>query len=120
MANLAWTKCFAEHAVKFAERAEEQAHHAASARFLDWLNEGPAAGLGQQHKLSRTATGWIPSRCGDDEGDPDKSSIDRDDESVESLSAEQLQQAITRQTESTTPLTAQGTVNVEAKEWGEQ
>ena len=48
LANPVWTKCFADHAVNFAERAEDQAHHAANARFLDWLNEGPAAGLGKQ------------------------------------------------------------------------
>ncbi len=54
-----WTECFAEHATKFAENAEAQAERAATFRFHNWLHEGPAAGLGRQHKLSRVATGWI-------------------------------------------------------------
>ncbi len=29
-----------------------------------WLHEGPAGGLGRQHRLSRVATGWIPVPIG--------------------------------------------------------
>ena len=36
------------------------------------------------------------------------------------LSAEQLQQTIAKHTEGTTPLSAQGTANLEANEWGAQ
>ena len=31
------------------------------ADWTSWLHEGPARGLGRQHKMSRTAQGWIPS-----------------------------------------------------------
>ena len=104
--------------MKFAERAEDQANRAANMRFLDWLNEGPASGLGKQHKLSRTATGWIPSRCGEEYDKPEEQEDRHDDEMIDGLSAEQLQQAIAKQSESTTPLSAQGTVSLEANEWG--
>ena len=34
---------------------------AASAAFRSWLHDGPAAGLGRQHRFTRIATGWVPS-----------------------------------------------------------
>ena len=33
----------------------------ATAAFRAWLHDGPAAGLGRQHRFTRTSTGWIPS-----------------------------------------------------------
>ena len=116
-----WVKCFAEHAAKIAERAESQADNASTAQFLSWLHEGPATGPGRQHKLSRVATGWIPSRVGD-EAEQDDAHIgwDHDDEVMNGLSAEQVAEAIPAQGANTTPLTAQQTVDLEAKEWGTQ
>lgn len=34
---------------------------ASAAAFRGWLRDGPAAGLGRQHRLTRTSTGWMPS-----------------------------------------------------------
>lgn len=56
-----------------AARLAEQAEHnrvreetAASVRSFQlhraWLQEGPARGLGRQHRMTKVATGWIPSR----------------------------------------------------------
>ena len=42
---------------KLAVRAVERC----KADWVSWLQEGPARGLGRQHKMSRTAQGWIPS-----------------------------------------------------------
>ena len=85
--NNIWAGCFAEHAMKFTERAEDQTNRASSIRFLDWLNEGPAAGLGKHHQLSRTATGWMPLRCGNDEDQPDDHEAkSNEDEAVGGLS----------------------------------
>ena len=99
-----WVECFAAHALKFAEAAEAEADRASTARFLSWLHEAPAAGLGRQHKLSRVATGWIPSRTGEE---PDNRNEDHDqnddDEVANGLSPQQLAEAITTQNASTTP-----------------
>ena len=73
------------------------------------------------NKLSRTAIGWIPSRSGDDEGQPDNPEArSNEDEVVDGRSAGILQQAIAKHSEGTTPLSAQGTVSLEANEWGAQ
>ena len=34
---------------------------AAVTGFRTWLHDGPAAGLGRQHRYTRTSTGWLPS-----------------------------------------------------------
>ena len=34
----------------------------ALASWRNWLTEGPACGLRRQHKVSRTADGWIPAK----------------------------------------------------------
>ena len=116
-----WVECFTEHALKIAANAEAQADHASTSTFLNWLHEGPAAGLGRQHKLSRVATGWIPSRVGDIPEDRDElGDPENEDEIANGLSAEQLAEAITTQNANTTPLSAQQTVSLEAKEWGQQ
>lgn len=47
--------------------AEEKAATARSfRRHVKWLQSDPANGLGRQHKMTRTAVGWIPSRQGID------------------------------------------------------
>ena len=43
-------------------KAVGQQDAAASAAALKaWLTEGPAAGLGRQHRFTRVASGWLPS-----------------------------------------------------------
>ena len=114
-----WVECSATHALRFAEAAEAEADRASTARFLSWLHEGPAAGLGRQHKLPRVATGWIPSRTGEDPDDHNENNDQKEDDEVANwLSSQQLAEAITAQDTSTTPLAAQQTVNLELKEWG--
>ena len=36
----------------------------AAAAWSSWLSEGPSQSLGRHHKMSRTSTGWIPSKSG--------------------------------------------------------
>ena len=48
------------------------------------MKEGPAAGLGRQHTMSRVATGWIPNRSlvgtdGDEEEAYDDDEAEADD-----------------------------------------
>ena len=47
---------------KIAEAAKEYDARQSARRWLNWLREGHAAGLGRQHHMSRVAGGWIPSR----------------------------------------------------------
>ena len=43
-------------------RAAAEGYVAARRRsWLNWLHEGPSAGIGRQHTMSRVAGGWIPS-----------------------------------------------------------
>ena len=54
--------------------AEEAAAERSRVKWTEWLHDGPGKGLGRQHRMSRTATGWIPSPTAavdDDYGDDD-------------------------------------------------
>ena len=46
------------------DRLNGLAIHKKHAAWLSWLTEGPGRGLSRQHKMSRTALGWIPSEAG--------------------------------------------------------
>ena len=52
-------------AVEAANRVAGQDDRAAQASWRSWLHEGPGCGIGRQHRMSRTATGWVPSAVGD-------------------------------------------------------
>ena len=105
--NNVWTECFAKHAANIDENAETQAERASTARFYNWLHEGPAAGLGRQHKLSRVAIGWITSRSGPVTDDGESAQQEgTEDEVMNGLSAERLAEAIA-QGANTMPLSAQ-------------
>jgi hypothetical protein len=43
-------------------KAHEHDAHASKIRWLSWLQEGPARGLGRQHRMYRCGTGWIASK----------------------------------------------------------
>ena len=50
----------AKRAVLYDERRAEADWHS-------WLREGPGQGLGRQHRISRVASGWIPTPVGNAE-----------------------------------------------------
>ena len=62
--NPTWAKSFLGVATKEADYADAKASRLATAKFTQWLQEGPAQGLKRQHLYSRVATGWIPSKTG--------------------------------------------------------
>ena len=62
LGNPTWTKSFLAVATKEADYADTKASRIATARFTEWLQEGPANGLRRQHLFSRVATGWIPAK----------------------------------------------------------
>ena len=48
-------------ACKTADRLATADRRQAAASWRSWLQEGPCAGLARQHRMTRIATGWIPS-----------------------------------------------------------
>ena len=96
-----------------AESAAKYDQNQSRASWLSWLENGPSRGLGKQHRMSRTALGWLPSKLGPvaiDFGDDAATPIDDvdglDDRFLDSC--EVFMQA---------PLDRQQTVDAEAGEW---
>ena len=48
---------FEEVATKQVEKEEPAASKAATLKWVSWLHEGPAVGLGRQHRMSKVAQG---------------------------------------------------------------
>lgn len=112
-----------EIAMTNADLMEEAAAKRAQAKCIVWRNDGPAAGLGRQHWLSRVATGWIPNRSapGDDE---DRIEEIEDEELDTEFAAEAAQTAEVVQAP-TAPLSPMGSLrkpteqrSMWGKEWG--
>ena len=59
-----WVGALATVAEQESTTAARRAEAAARTNYQDWLNGGPALGLGRQHRMSRTALGWVPTRVG--------------------------------------------------------
>lgn len=102
---------------KNAEREEAAATIRSVFNHRQWLQEGAAKGLGRQHKMSRTAAEWIPSRSGGDtivEGE--------DDDAWEDASIIQQAAAPTIQLEATakSPMGSQREVDEQRLVWGVQ
>ena len=105
---------------KIAEDARKYDARQSTRRWLSWLHEGPAAGLGRQHQMSRVAGGWIPSRAaavkvGDGalSADPEHSW----QQDLEDLSEEFVVQQANSANAVAVPLDKQQTVGLEADEW---
>jgi hypothetical protein len=105
-------------AVKQADREEAAASKATTLKWVSWLHEGPAAGLGRQHRMSKVAQGWAPTATagGRDSDMPDleDGTCDGDD----GLSQEELLEAIEDRRENDTPASTQQEADGEALDWG--
>ena len=51
-------------AAAIAKRASEHDRQRRWRAWQSWLKEGPAQGLGRQHRMTRVAGGWVPSVVG--------------------------------------------------------
>ena len=101
-----------------------------NASWAKWLNEGPCKGLGRHHKLTRVASGWIPSAIsdlGDVSSSTDELEADRGEDNVSQASLERAQGQIycplggrSARCESGSPLSQQGEVDVEAQRWSKE
>jgi hypothetical protein len=107
-------------ALQMAVKAEAQADAAATANFRSWLNDGPARGLGRQHKFSRTRVGWIPSPTFKDESDHGGD----DDEAFDDGMSLEVMRSCKIVGEGSSgcvgPMSEQQLVEMEAVEWGKQ
>ena len=106
------------------EIASERAHTlerkavADAARELSkWLREGPADGLGRQHRLSKTAQGWIPTPVAQQEL-VQLSAEDHVEECTPSQLADIQQRELSRL--GCLPLNVQQVANAEAAVWSKQ
>ena len=106
---------------KIAEAAKKYDARQSTRRWLSWLHEGPAAGLGRQHHLSRVTGGWIPSRAATEKVVDDARSADPEQswqQDLEDLSEEYVVQQANSASTVAVPLDKQQTVDLEADEWG--
>ena len=106
---------------KIAEDARKYDARQSTRRWLSWLREGPAAGLGRQHQMSRVAGGWIPSRAAAVKAGDGALSADPEhswQQDLEDLSEEFVVQQANSANSVAVPLDKQQTVDLEADEWG--
>ena len=59
--NHLWTQMIRKVAGEMVSTLETEINDRSRADWETWIAEGPARGLSRQHKMSKTATGWIPT-----------------------------------------------------------
>jgi hypothetical protein len=110
-----WVEALGEVATAMAEAAERTASIHANQAFATWLQDGAAGGLKRQHLLTRTATGWIPTKVASEEAN-----VGVEPEELDGLSPAQLDE-VTRMPDGwATPLCAQQLANAERLAWGKE
>ena len=105
---------------KIAEAAKAYDARQATRRWLNWLREGSAAGLGRQHHMSRVVGGWIPSRVAMVKVVDDAQGVDPEQswqQDLEDLPEEYVVQQANITSTVAFPLDKQQTVDLEADEW---
>ena len=85
--------------------------------WVSWLHEGPAKGLGRQHRMSRIATGWIPARKARVELVDGEQDVDDDVQIVDDTEGVREDDLFNAEVPSLVPLGSQQTVDVEAEAW---
>jgi hypothetical protein len=110
-----WVEALGEVATAMAEAAERTASVRASEAFAEWLQDGAAGGLKRQHLLTRTATGWIPTRVAKEEAN-----VALEAEELDGLSPAQLAEVTRMPDGCATPLCAQQQANAERITWGRE
>ena len=113
-----WIKLLEDVARKQAEGEEEAARRMSIAKWLTWLHEGLAAGLGRQHLMTRMSLGWVPTanatgNVGDVPGLGD-------DDGIDGLTSDQLTTIEESRQEGGAPANAQREADDEAAGWGKQ
>ena len=86
-----WVAALAVVAEQESTIAARRAEASSRANYQEWLNGGPALGLGRQHRMSRTSIGWVPTKVGTCK----PLEIDQEMDDTDGLSLEDLE-AVTR------------------------
>lgn len=110
-----WVGALTEAAAAKAVEAETAAARSANAAFGAWMREGPSDGLRRQHRLSRSATGWVPAVVTKDleNGGFDEGELD-------GLSPAQLAAVTMQPGPASSPIAAQQSANAERLRWGQE
>ncbi|CAK0854479.1 unnamed protein product [Prorocentrum cordatum] len=82
------------------------------AAWASWLCDGPCKSLGRHHRLSRVASGWVPSPISNGEPDEDALSDATDDDCVSQREFDACEACC-----SPRPLSLQAEVDAEARKW---
>ena len=96
-----WVKALTGVAEQELDIAARRAETASRTNYQDWLNGGPAQGLGRQHRMSRTAVGWVPTKV-----DRTKTVAVDDLDETDGLSAEELAEVMRHECLIPSPLDA--------------
>ncbi len=99
-------------AVAMANACEDEVDLASRRSWASWLNDGPAGGLGRQHRFTRVPTGWVPTKAAHGPVIP-LSGWDEQDK----LTSADLRRLILPPRGGPSPLNAQQAVEVEANGW---
>lgn len=103
-----------------AEAEEAAARRLANAKWLTWLHEGPGDGIGRQHKMTRTSTGWIETAIAEGRKTALPQLAQAQDDDFDGLTAEQLEQVMANELDVGAPANAQQETDNEAATWGKQ
>ncbi len=111
--NDSWVASLGSTAQLAAEAAEAEAARSARLAWVSWLHDGPARGLRRQHRMSRTALGWVPAQVAipEDVTLSDADVLDELDETQLAAVLGQADQSVS------VPLSAQQTADREAGTW---
>ncbi len=103
----------ADMAAAEADALERRTAKSKKDQWVKWLRSGPMTGLGNQHRFTRTATGWMPNRVA---ARPSAHLSKIDDSS--GLTPEELGRLLVGDEGDVAPLSLQDTAEQEALEWG--
>ena len=92
------------------QRATAHDNRLSDAAWASWLHDGPCKSLGRHHRLSRVASGWVPSPA------PQSDPLDDADADDTDISQAELDTGVLSC--SASPLSMQAEVDTEAHKWG--
>ena len=113
-----WVKAFRDAARKEAEKQERAAQYASYKKWDKWIHEGAAGGLRRQHRFSRVANGWAPTKRST--GKTFETAEEDEIDELEGLSRENIDALRFEQGQEGTPATAQQEADDQATKWSEQ
>ncbi len=112
--SLCWHR---DTAVMVAGRAKDHDIRKSNLAWTKWLCDGPAKSLGRHHKLTRVATGWIPSASAAFEPITDSTGNFEGDSGEDAISEELIREADEVRH---FPLSSQMEVDAAATAWGKE